>query len=500
VISRELSDVRSKMSDADIDSTIEKTKALVEFQQSSDSPEAIASIPLLKLSDISDDAIWFEPVKKEISNIPHLYYNEFTNGIVYMNFWFDLRAIPEDKLPYAALLSQLLGKLDAGSLSYGQLDNALNINTGGFSSSLASYLPAHDDNQLMPEMRIQMKTTTEKLDTSFVLLGSILTSSNFENKDRLNELLKRHQSQLESTVNQNGYGVAATRLESYYSRRGIFAEKSRGIEYYWFITDLLKQYNENPDAVISELKSIYALLFSKQNLIAGITSGEKEFESYLAGFTKSFAGFLSNDQVNYTKWKLEPTPKNEGILTASKVQYVLQGYDFGKLGLTWDGKWYVLNQIMSTDWLQTRVRVIGGAYGGFSSISRNGTISMASYRDPNLKETLDNFRGTIDYLSKFEADSTAMTRYIIGTIAELDYPLTPSQKGDQAFRWYFEGVTRDEVQSDRNAVLATTASDIRNMKDQISKIIDQQVYCVYGNDIKVSENSSLFKNLVKLQK
>jgi Zn-dependent M16 (insulinase) family peptidase len=179
---------------------------------------------------------------------------------------------------------------------------------------------------------------------------------------------------------------------------------------------------------------------------------------------------------------------------------VIQGFDYNKLGLTWDGKWQVLNQIMSTDWLQTQIRVVGGAYGGFSGITKNGTVYLASYRDPNLSETLKNFKGTVDYLSKFQADSSAMTRYIIGTIANLDYPLTPSEKGEQAFRWYFEEVSKDELQGDREAVLATTATDIKNMSSVIGKVIDKQVFCVYGNSEKINTNKALFKHLVKLQK
>lgn len=495
----ELLSKKDSMTDAELDTLILKTKALIDFQQSVDSPEAIATIPLLKLSDIKPEALWFEPLNKKVSGITHLHYNEFTNGIVYINLWFDLRVLAEDKLPYAALLTQLLGKLDTGTMSYGRLDDALNTYTGGYNASLAVYLPQHDDNRLMPEMRIQMKATAEKLETALNLLGSILSDSQLENKERLSELLKRHQSQIESAVNQNGYGVAVTRLESYYSRRGVFAEKTRGIGYYWFITDLLRKFNESPDSTINELKDVYAKLFSKQNLIAGITCGDKEFEKYTLSIG-SLISKLSDHKVAQWEWKLDPVAGNEGILTASKVQYVIQGYDFEKLGLSWSGKWYVLKQILSTDWLQTRLRVIGGAYGGFSVVSRNGTIYMASYRDPNLKETLENFRGTIDYLAKFKADPQEMSRYIIGTIAELDYPLTPSQKGDQSFRWFFERVTHDEIQADRVAVLATTSHEIRNMKDTVSKILDQQVYCVYGNDSKVIENKSLFRNLVKLHK
>jgi presequence protease len=498
-ITKELADHKQKMTQAEIDTMVKTTGNLISYQQREDSPEAIATIPLLKLSDIKPEAAWYEATARQLAGVTQLFYNEFTNNIVYMNFWFDLRAIPEDKIPYAALLAELLGKMDAGDYTYERLDKALNINTGGYSNLVVHYLPGNTDNNLLPEFRVTMKTSVEKLDTALKLLSEIINHTKLENKDRLYELLKRHQSQLEASKNQNGYGVAATRLESYYSRRGVFSEKSKGLDYYWFVTNLTNDFNANPDKVIADLKNVYDVLFNKNNMTAGTTCSEPDFKTY-SGMFESFAGKFLNKPAPLNSWALTPADKNEGILTASKVQYVLQGFDFRKLGLIWDGKWNVLSQIISTDWLQTQIRVIGGAYGGWSSIGKDGTISFASYRDPNLKETLDNFKATVDYLKNFEADSTAMTRYIIGTIAGLDYPLTPSQKGDMAFRYYFEKTSREEIQSDRNAVLATTAHDIRNMSDEIGKILDQHVICVYGNDEKLKSNKTLFKNLVVLQK
>lgn len=497
--SEELASLKKKMTSAELDTLVAATSKLIAYQQKEDSPEALASIPLLKLSDIRTEAFWYEASKSDVAGIPHLFHDEFTNNIVYINFWYDLNVLSEDKIPYAALLTRLLGKMDAGSYSYEDLDKSLNINTGGFGSGLNLYVSDYDDNKLLPKFRINVKTTIEKLDTALALYGLVINETNLDNKDRLLDLLKRHQSQLESSVLQNGYNVAATRLESYYSRRGVFNEKIRGMEYYWFVTGLVKRFNEDPDAVITILKETYKALFARNNMMAGITCSSDNYKTYASRFEK-FAPALVEKAVQPKEWKLQPNPGNEGILTASKVQYVLQGYDFRKLGIEWDGKWNVLNQVMSTDYLQTQIRVIGGAYGGFSSITRNGSIFLSSYRDPNLKETLDNFKGITEYLSQFKADSTDMTRYIIGTIAGMDSPLTPSEKGDQAFRNYFENASQEDAQADRDAVLATTAADIRSMSDEIAKVLDQQVWCVFGNDEKISKNKTLFKNLVTLQR
>jgi hypothetical protein len=331
------------------------------------------------------------------------------------------------------------------------------------------------------------------------LLAEILTKTSLSNKERLGELLHRHQSQVESNVTQNGYGIALNRLESYYAQRGVFNDLVRGASYYWFVTDLVKRYTTDPEEVITKLNQVKDALFSKSNLFMGTTSSEEDFKIYTKALPL-LTSALADKPVAYNTWLLKPEAKNEGIETASKVQYVLQGYDFRKLGIPWDGKWNVLSQVMSTDWLQTRIRVIGGAYGGFSGISKSGTFYLASYRDPNLKETLDNFQGTIDYLSKFQADSMTMTRYIIGTIANLDYLMTPSEKGDLAFRRYMEKTSKEAIQADRDAVLTTTPADVQKMSAVVARVLGQQVYCVYGNEDKLKANKSLFKNLVTLQK
>jgi presequence protease len=499
LIRNELADYRKKLSPAEVDSIVKTTGSLIEYQKKEDDSTALAKIPVLKTSDVKREAAWYDVKEEKSGPISMLYHEEFTNHIVYMNYWFDMRVLSQDLIPYAAVLTELLGKMDADGYSYEQLDKALNVNTGDFSASLGLFIPDYNDNTILPEFRLQMKTTSEKLDTSVKLLTTIVTSTKLEDKARLGELLRRLQTQVESNVTRNGYNVALNRLESYYSNRGVFNDMIRGASYYWFLTDLVKQYSTDPDKVIARLKEVKEALFIKNNLLTGTTSSQEDYRS----FKKSLdvlTSKLPEKTVAYQVWALNPVVKNEGIETASKVQYVLQGFDFRKLGIPWDGKWNVLSQVMSTDWLQTRIRVVGGAYGGFSGIGRNGTFYLASYRDPNLKETLDNFHGTIDYLNKFDADSMTMTRYIIGTIANLDYLMTPSEKGELAFRRYMEHLTKQDVQKDRDDVLSTTPADIRNMSSILAKVLDQKVYCVYGSEDKLKANKDLFKTLVTLQK
>jgi presequence protease len=492
-----LASIKAKMNDAEIAACIEETSALIAFQQKEESTEALASIPFLKPEDIDRTAKWYGAEKYRVGGVPHLYFDEFTNGVLYMHFWFNCLVIPEEKIPYAALLTQLLGKLATADYTGDRLDTELNMNTGGFSSSLQVFLPQHREQELTPMFRIYMKTTAGKLDKAMELLESVISRSVFENRERLHELLKRHQSQVEMFVTQNGYSAAVCRLESYYSRRGQFVERTRGIEYYRFITSLLDQFTQNQDAVIGVLREVYALIFSKENLTVGVICDKQDYGRYKSSFVPFSERIVSRISVKQN-WKLTPQTANEGICTSSKVQYVVQGFNYMNAGIKWNNKWHVLSQILSTDWLHTQVRVVGGAYGGYVHIHRNGSFYFGSYQDPNLKETLNVYKNTADYLEQFTADRDSMTRFIIGTVAGLDYPLTAAEKGALAFRWHFEKVSREDIQSERDDVLSTTMEDIRGMSGDLRQIINRQVYCVYGNEEKIRMHEAQFKKIMKL--
>ena len=103
-----------------------------------------------------------------------------------------------------------------------------------------------------------------------------------------------------------------------------------------------------------------------------------------------------------------------------------------------------MKPILGYDYLWLNVRVKGGAYGVMNSAGRSGEGYFVSYRDPNLKETDQVFEGVADYLEQFDADERDMTKYVIGTISDMDTPLLPPYKGAKAVSAWYSGIT-DEM-------------------------------------------------------
>ena len=154
--------------------------------------------------------------------------------------------------------------------------------------------------------------------------------------------------------------------------------------------------------------------------------------------------------------------------------------------------------ILGYDYLWLNVRVKGGAYGVMNGVGRSGEGYFVSYRDPNLRETVEVYENVVNYLEHFEADDRDMTKYVIGTISDLDIPLLPQYKGSKADTAYFSGVTDEMLREEREQVLNACPEDIRALAGIVKVILDTGSLCAIGNTDKVKENKEMFSEIKNL--
>lgn len=88
-----------------------------------------------------------------------------------------------------------------------------------------------------------------------------------------------------------------------------------------------------------------------------------------------------------------------------------------------------------------------------------------------------------------------MTKYIIGTMSELDLPLTPSMSGEVAISLFLRRISHEDRVKERKEVLSTNIKDINNFAGMIEDVLKQDFVVVLGNDNKIKENKDIFKKL-----
>ncbi len=178
-------------------------------------------------------------------------------------------------------------------------------------------------------------------------------------------------------------------------------------------------------------------------------------------------------------------------MTSSQVQYVARTGNYSDAGFAYNGCLKILSVIMNYEYLWTNIRVKGGAYGCMSGFFRNGDSYFVSYRDPNLEKTNEVFEGIPEFVENFTVEDRDMDKYIIGTISDLDLPLTPKNKAVRALTAYLTGLTYEKMQKERDEILGASQESIRALAPMLRAVIDNDIVCALGNAGKI-EKSELF--------
>ena len=127
-----------------------------------------------------------------------------------------------------------------------------------------------------------------------------------------------------------------------------------------------------------------------------------------------------------------------------------------------------------------------------SNFNRIGEGYFVSYRDPNLERTMEIYEGVADYLRTFTVSDFDMNKYIIGTISNLDQPMTPALKGDRSMNLYMNHVTEDMIKEERAQVLEATQEDIRELAGIVEAMMKAEQICVIGSEDKIKEAKDMF--------
>ena len=493
-LEKQLAEYKAGLSKEEIEKLIADTKHLKAYQEEPSPKEELEKIPMLKREDMRTEALPLNNQICTVEGVDVVWHDLFSNGITYLNLLFDVKNIAMEDMPYLSILKSVLGYMDTESYDYADFANEVNIHTGGIGSTVGIYPDVHDREKLEAKFEVQAKVLSEKLPDAMNLIREMLFTTKFSDEKRLYEILAEVKSKLQVSLSSSGDMVAANRAMSYFSKAAYCKDR---IAFYQLVDGLETNFSECKEELIRKLESLTRQIFTEENLMVSITC-DKEGYSCLQPELAKLKEKLYPKAEAAVSTPICLEKKNEGFMDASQVQYVARAGNFRAHGFDYQGTLRILKVIMNYDYLWTNIRVKGGAYGCSNGYMRNGDTYFSSYRDPNLDKTNDVFEGVPEYLEKFDADERDMTKYIIGTISDMDTPMNPNAKGDRSMTAYLQNLTFEEIQKERDEVIGATAEDIRGLKDLVASVLSEQNLCVIGNEEMLSSKKEMFMELKNL--
>lgn len=490
---------KASLSKEEVDRLVERTAQLIAYQEEPSTEEELQTIPVLEREDISREIAPIYNEEKYYDDTLMIYHHIETNGIGYVDLLFDLSVVPTELLSYVGILQSVLGIIDTENYEYGELFNEINVHTGGIGTSLEMYpnVMKVKEKEFKATFEMKAKALYHKLPFAFAMMKEILVHSKLDDEKRLKEILDMTKSRLQMRFQSAGHLTSALRAMSYASPLAKFKDITNGIGFYQTVNDICEHFEEKKEELIQNLQKLCKILFRADNMMISYTAAEEG----LSDMDKRIADLkvdLYKENVESVPCVLHCEKKNEGFKTSSKVQYVARAGNFIDEGVEYTGALQILKVILSYDYLWQNVRVKGGAYGCMSSFNRLGDGYFVSYRDPNLEKTNEIYEGITEYLRNFDVSDRDMTKYIIGTISNIDQPMNPVAKGDRSLNLYMNHVSKEMIEKERKQILDATQEDIRKLADVVEAVLKSNQLCVIGSEEKIEEQKALFDEIKDL--
>lgn len=461
--------------------------------------EDLEKIPMLTREDIPAEIVPLVNQEMTLAGVPVVFHEIETNGIGYLNLMFDLAGVPEELLPYVTLLENTLGMIDTVHYDYGELYNEINVHTGGIETTTEVYpdVTKVREKAYRAFLEIRARALYDQIPFAIQMMQEMILGSKLDDENRLREILDMTMAQQQMKFMSEGHSIASVRAMSYSSPIARFRDMTSGIEFDEFTGALLADFDTEKENIIRKLQMLGRLLFRKGNMLISYTAsaeGLRELETAISGLNEA----LYPEQEITDRAMLSLLKKNEGFKSSSQVQYVAQAGNFADAGFEYSGVLQVLKVIMGFDYLWLNIRMKGGAYGCAGSFNRIGESFFVSYRDPNLANTLAVYADIPEYLRRFDAGERDMTKYIIGTISNLDQPLSPSLQGERSMTFYLNHVSEAMLRKEREEILSASAEDIRALAKLTEAVLAADQICVIGNETEIEECRKLFMNVEQL--
>ena len=445
--------------------------ALLTWQQAPDTPEQIATLPMLSLDEAGEPPAWVETEESAQDGVRVWYHPVACRDVVHLKLYFPLTDCTLEELGRFELFTHFLSELPTKQYSARMLQQKIK-RYFGYLRFAVSPVSTGDTATCVPCLIADAGFMRQSAEKALELLGDILLHTDVSDVAPALEILRQCDASARQTEVMDGHQFALWGAGAGGSAAGAVAESAYGHTQVTRLHAMMENEQKAVPAFVAAMHTIFCAAVGKAGLLASVTADEPLDLSPL--LTTLPAGGSPFAPRAYTT-----------DLAASTTVTIPAAIGFAARSLTldearWNGALKVAANVLSLDYLWNKVRVQGGAYGAGFGARPGGQLFAYSYRDPNPARTLDVFNGLSDALNAFCDSGEDVTRYVLSTVSSTEPLKTPKQKGAAANEYRFEGLTKQDVLARRNAILATDQEAVRGCADLLRRFSEEAATCVFA--------------------
>ncbi len=466
--------IKAGWNDEQVQQVMADFRALRARQEAEDTPEQLATLPVLSLSDIPERGSLIKQEIQTLEGVTVLHHPEETDGIVYLDLYFDLSDRTEAELSCIAFFAGVLGDIATEHYTAPALRSELEGKLGRFTVSTPVYAKAGSLTDAQPTLILSVALLSERKADAVRLLEEIVNHTDFTVRGDIFNLLRQARMGMEQRIIGSGNAYGAMRTAASASVKAAMNERMQGITQLRWLQRAEKQWEQDGADRCAAFADLCRSIFSRNRLTVSIT-GEMD-----ASWAKEIIGIFSDAPMGEKRSYSVMPVRREGFIIPAEVGFAARTANLLNLGSRYSGAARVAAQILTYGYLWNDIRVVGGAYGTSLSLRVDGDARLTTYRDPSPSRSLLSFDGAGAALREFCDSGEPLDGFIISSMAANDPIVTPAQAGIRGGVFYFSGRTNDDRIRERREILHTTREQLVAFSHTLDALCASSAVCVIG--------------------
>ncbi|MBN2617929.1 MAG: insulinase family protein [Spirochaetales bacterium] len=466
-LSSRLSELKKNLSSTDLDNIKKENIRLKEYQDRPDSPEALEKLPRLSKTDIPSEVSNINTKIEDLEGFTYYKTDLYTNDIVYFGIGFNMEYLDKFFFEYLLIFSRMLTSTGFKGVPYHEVSKEVSLYLGGLGATLetSNTLKEGKPDRYIEYFYLRGKVLKNSLDEGFKLVIKFLTEVDFHDYKRLKSVITELRNDLKSSIIPNASSYAALRSARKFSLSSCREESWYGVTQVVFLEDLVKNIDDEGRLleVATILDGIKNELLTKQALVFHSSSDPSYNNDLKNCFRKVIESLPQGQSFLHPAEHYDLHTNVEGMYGNSQVSYSGVTVKGAFLGTKEFATQALLAYILKTGYLWENVRMKGGAYGVFVSPSGlDGAITFGSYRDPHIKETLEHYKTSLEWIAAGHITQDEIDMALISVIGKELKPLTPHEKSIVGMKRKILGITNSIRTDKRKYLMETTVEDLMN--------------------------------------
>ena len=457
IIKEKIIEKSKKLSSKDKEKIIHLASELKRRQESEDDPEIL---PKVTKQDIPLDRNYAVPQIVKNGSVNNYFYKSGTNGITYHSMIFPCNNLSFDEFKISTLFANTITDVGLGDKDYEEIQKIQSAITGGISSNFV-LIPDENGGDPMIGLKISSKSLETNENKMQDLMIQTIKEANFNDKNRIEDLLNFISSSNERSLIQNGHILAMSNAGAQVNNIAATNDMASGINFITNTKRLSKDINinSNLEKYIASLESIKDKINESPIFTFTASSLSKEDSSINLFFKDVVQGYQAQNYFNIQDQSI-------GWITGAQVCYCAEVFPTVDFFHSDAPALTVLGAVLRNGYLHSAIREKGGAYGsGAIQDSNNMIFKFFSYRDPRCSETFNDFKKSIKWSLK-NITKENLEEGILGIISSIDKPLSPYGEAMSDFTSLVDKKDPEKRLYFRTKVKECTVKDLINVSSK----------------------------------